>query len=352
MRWNQAGQWIYSDQIVHRVIIDHDDFRRAQDVLAARGRGPCQHKPHNAGRGYAFTGSIFCGVCERRMAGQWMNAAPYYRCRFPQEYALANKISHPRNVYLREDAFQAKVNGWIADVFAPDHIQDTIDLIMAAQDSTPTDSAETAAKARIEDARQRMARYKALIDADGDLTEIGAWIKEAKAQQAQAEAELRQATTKTRITRDQIEALIASLTEIAETLDDANPACTADAYDKIGLRLTYHPDPQILHAIDQPNMGNIGKWSVSEDYVHPKTNACSRVSSHLGAGNGWRTRPLDLSDNDRLRSPAGTDRRHRLLPAHAHAHAGGAAWPTWLGGSTHPVLGRRHDHGRLDHAAC
>jgi len=105
LRWNDVGQWIYSDQTAHPAVIDTDTFTRAQPTLAARGRGPAQHKPHRTPRAYAFGGAVFCGVCQRRMQGQWVNQAPYYRCRFPAEYALANKISHPRNVYLREDAF-------------------------------------------------------------------------------------------------------------------------------------------------------------------------------------------------------------------------------------------------------
>ena len=66
------------------------------------------------------------------MQGQWINEASYYRCRFPTEYALANKIDHPRNVYVREDAFDTQVNRWIASLFDPEHIHETIDLIMAA----------------------------------------------------------------------------------------------------------------------------------------------------------------------------------------------------------------------------
>jgi site-specific DNA recombinase len=119
MRWNEAGKWIYSEEVVHPPIIDAETFQRAQDVLAARGRGPCQHKPHDRRRVYAFVGALFCGVCERRMQGHWINEAPYYRCRFPSEYALANKVRHPRNVYLRQDAFEADVNGWLTTVFAP-----------------------------------------------------------------------------------------------------------------------------------------------------------------------------------------------------------------------------------------
>jgi len=44
----------------------------------------------------------------------------YFRCRFPNEYtALANKISRPRNIYRREDAFDAQVTGWLATAPPP-----------------------------------------------------------------------------------------------------------------------------------------------------------------------------------------------------------------------------------------
>jgi hypothetical protein len=133
MRWNDTGHWIRSDEPTHQPVISPQTFQQAQDILAARGRGPCQHNPHDRPRVYAFTGSLLCGVCKRRMQGHWINAAPYYRCRFPAEYALANKINHPRNVYLRQDAFDVRVNDWLATVFAPGHLRDTIDQIMAGQ---------------------------------------------------------------------------------------------------------------------------------------------------------------------------------------------------------------------------
>src|ERR1700683_36305 len=45
---------------------------------------------------------------------------------------------------------------------------------------------------------------------------------------------------------------------------NAEPAQKADAYDKLGLRLTYDPDAQIDRATANPQTGNIGKWFVSE----------------------------------------------------------------------------------------
>jgi hypothetical protein len=44
------------------------------------------------------------------MQSHWVNDAPYYRCRFPAEYALANRVQHPLNINLREDAVIGRVN--------------------------------------------------------------------------------------------------------------------------------------------------------------------------------------------------------------------------------------------------
>jgi site-specific DNA recombinase len=194
MPWNDQGTWIWSEQITHPPVIDAETFQEAQDVLAARGRGPCQHKPHERLRDYAFTGALFCGECDRRMQGHWINAAPYYRCRFTDEYALANKISHPRNVYLRQDAFDVQVNQWLATVFAPANLVGAIDQIMAGQQADTDPAAKHAALARIEDATGKMARYRAALDAGCDPGEIGKWIAEANVQRLAAEAELHQAT--------------------------------------------------------------------------------------------------------------------------------------------------------------
>src|SRR6266496_542966 len=46
MRWNEAGKWIYSEEVVHPPIIDAETFQRAQDVLAARERAPSPVRHH------------------------------------------------------------------------------------------------------------------------------------------------------------------------------------------------------------------------------------------------------------------------------------------------------------------
>ncbi|MGI9004766.1 MAG: zinc ribbon domain-containing protein [Streptosporangiaceae bacterium] len=230
--------------------------------------------PEQAPWGDAFAGILFCGVCQRRMQGHWINAAPSYRCRFPAEYALASKITHPRNVYLRQDASDTEVNGWLAAVFDPGRLDDTIDRIHAAQQGDGDRSAAEVATAAIADAAAKMARYRAALDAGGDPGEIGSWIADVHARKISAESDLRRATAKAGMTRQQITDLISGCADIATELRHARPEDLAGIHRSLGLRLTCHPERQIVRAAARPEPANIGKWLVSEErvvaYVHAR----------------------------------------------------------------------------------
>jgi hypothetical protein len=103
---------------VHPPIINREVFDQVQALLGGRASAHAEHKPHRARRPYALRGCLWCGICERRMQSHWVNSAPYYRCRFPAEYALANRITHPLNVCLREDAILGDADGWLIREFA------------------------------------------------------------------------------------------------------------------------------------------------------------------------------------------------------------------------------------------
>jgi len=97
------------------------------------------------------------------MQGHWINQAPYYRCRYPTEYALANNIPHPRNIYLRQDTFETDVHRWLASLFIPDHLNHTIDQMMAGQHAATDTTAADAATTKIADANLTLARYRAAL---------------------------------------------------------------------------------------------------------------------------------------------------------------------------------------------
>ena len=50
------------------------------------------------------------------------------------------------------------------------------------------------------------------------------------------------------MSREQISELVHALGDIVTTLSDADPADKAEVYRQLGLRLTYHPDTQTVHA--------------------------------------------------------------------------------------------------------
>jgi site-specific DNA recombinase len=71
------------------------------------------------------------------MQGSWNNGQPYYRCMFPGEYALANRIDHPRVVYLREAEVVPELDTWLTKTLDPAHLPATLDALAAAQHDDP-----------------------------------------------------------------------------------------------------------------------------------------------------------------------------------------------------------------------
>ncbi|MFD2357294.1 recombinase family protein [Nonomuraea ferruginea] len=113
LRWNSKHEWVWSETVVHPPIVSKGDFDAVQATLTGRGDRHTDKTRKRTPKPYQLRGLLYCGVCDRRMQGQWVNDAPYYRCRFPEEYALANRVMHPRNVYLREDRVVPRLDRWL-----------------------------------------------------------------------------------------------------------------------------------------------------------------------------------------------------------------------------------------------
>ena len=125
MRWNTRDKWITSRDLSHPPLIDDATFEQAQVLLGQRARTPARRHRSRTRKPYTFRGLIYCGACQRRMQGQYNHNDAYYRCRFPQEYGLANEVQHPRNVYLREDALTDPLDKWLTTAFTPDRLHQT-----------------------------------------------------------------------------------------------------------------------------------------------------------------------------------------------------------------------------------
>jgi DNA invertase Pin-like site-specific DNA recombinase len=264
-RWNHADKWIVSDQQAHPLIITKEDFALAQATLSGRG-SKSQHRPHARPRSYALRGVLHCGLCGRKMSGKWNNEQAYYLCRFPAEYAFANRVDHPKNVYLREGELIGQVEDWLGEIFDPGSIEETINLLaeQAEQLQDPAALARAeAAQARIADYDDQIARYRASIDAKADPTVVGPWIADTQAKKVAALAEIRTATGQRRMSREEIEAVVTALGVLARVVRAADPTDKAEIYAKLRLSLTYEPREKLVAATIKPGL-DMRKGFVSE----------------------------------------------------------------------------------------
>ncbi|MFC7306775.1 recombinase family protein [Streptomyces monticola] len=251
MRWNTQDKWIVSKAIVHTPLVDDETFAQVQDVLATRARKSAPHQQHRTRNPYLLRGRITCDVCSRRMQGQWSHGTAYYRCRFPEEYALANRIEHPRNIFLRESWITPPLDDWLARAFMPHRIDNTIDLMAAAQPDIETqDATETAARAMIADCDAKLATHRAALEAGADPKLVTEWMTETQAKRARAEAELRTASrgVDVRMSRDEIARLVRSVSDLGAVIRQAETQDKADIYRELGLALAYIPGRTMVRA--------------------------------------------------------------------------------------------------------
>lgn len=270
VRWNDHDKWIYSEKVVHPPIIDDDTFAQISGKLAVRRRQTGTTKGRTrAHRSYALRGILYCGLCDRKMLAHPTSDYIYFRCRYPQEYALANKVTHPRNVFIRETEATALLDAWLAKMFAPHRIKETIRDIAAAQQTNRPDPRVLRAKAKLAECEAKLARHRAALEAGADPATVTGWIAETNAELAAAQAELR--TTDTRqphpaTSAEDLENLIAALGGLVAILHDAKPEDRHNVYDQLGIRMTYHPGkheirveatlhPDLLIAPNGPKFG-------------------------------------------------------------------------------------------------
>jgi hypothetical protein len=252
MRWNDEGDWVWSKELSHEPIVSTQLFDDARQQAAAGRQRPVDRKPRAAPHPYAFRQLIRCAVCHRRMEANHSKGNLRYRCRYPNEYAIANKVEHPRNVYVREDAIVPPLDRWLARVFDPENLDDTLDALetaSVAEDVVDHARAENL-RARIADCDARLAKYRAALEAGTDPAVVQVWITEVQAKRVAAEIELDQATRGPgrRMSRDQLASLITALRDILTLLGEASAEDKAAVYAGLGLQLTYDPARRVVTA--------------------------------------------------------------------------------------------------------
>jgi site-specific DNA recombinase len=241
MMWNAQDAWIRSVDPTHEPLISRDLFEAAQERLVAN-RGVLAHrKPRAARRPYLLRRLIQCGLCQRRMQGNWNNGQPYYRCRYPSEYALANRVEHPKTVYVRQAEVVPALDRWLATVIDPEHVEETCEALAAAQAATVADEHRLAAAGRtLAECDEKLGRYRAALEAGTDPAIVTGWIRDVAELRRRAEREARSATVPA-CSADELRALIEELGDMIRVLEQADPTKKAELYESLGLNLVYHP---------------------------------------------------------------------------------------------------------------
>ncbi|WP_322779757.1 recombinase family protein [Frankia sp. Cas4] len=260
MRWNDPNVWIYSAAVVHPPLVDDETFTQVQARYNVRRVDPSgPREPKRTRHPYQLRGLMHCGICRRRMQGSWNNGKPHYRCVYPDQYALANHIHHPRSVYVREELIVPHLDRWLARVFTPPRLTATIDALTAAQDDDTDlrhDAPLAQARRTIADCDAKLERYRLALEAGTDPTLVARWTAKVNTERAAAQARLRASTRRQRMTKQEISDMVTTMGDIVAVLAEADPADKAETYTQLGLQLIYEPGAHrvIAEAKPQPIM--------------------------------------------------------------------------------------------------
>ena len=262
MRWNDEDAWIVSEALTHEPLVPDEQFRAVRTLAAAGRRRPVVRKARPTSQPFALHGLVVCALCQRKMQGSANHGRAHYRCRYPSEYAVANELDHPKNVYVREDQILRPLDGWLAQVFDPGQLDSTLDALEAAASSTGNagQAKGRAARRRLTECDARLARYRAALEAGTDPAVVSTWIAEVQAERLAAEVELERSTGQRsrRMTRDQLAALVSGLGDLLGVLATAAPEDKAEVYRKLGLRLTYDPASRVVTVESHLEPGSSG----------------------------------------------------------------------------------------------
>ncbi len=254
MTWNPKSDWVFSDKPAHPALVSREIFDQVRLRLTSRGPTSTGRILNRKQHPYAYRGLIIHEACGRRMQGNWNNGRAHYRCRYPAEYVLANDIDHPGAVYIREDQLSGPLDDWLAGVFAPDRIHDTLHKLEQAQpDHTPALGDARRALAAHD---RKLAQYRAALEAGTDPALIATWTAEVQHQRdlttAQIAALEASRTAQPQLTADEIEQLVETLGGMVTVLNHADPEDKLEVYRELGLTLTYDHTKRTVQAETRP----------------------------------------------------------------------------------------------------
>jgi hypothetical protein len=166
----------------------------------------------------------------------------FYRCAartlVPGE---KEELRHPPTVYVREDQLADGLNEWIAGLFSPKNLDETVAIIMGAQGKDDAvDAAEHGFRSRVAAAEASMGRLQRALEAGWDPEALTGQYNAAVAEKKAALAGLEALEPAERLSASDIRAMVKELGAMKRVLDLADRGDLADPYGALGLEVSYN----------------------------------------------------------------------------------------------------------------
>ncbi|MEV6108528.1 hypothetical protein AB0M28_28060 [Streptomyces sp. NPDC051940] len=163
--------------------------------------------------------------------------------------------NHPLTVYVRQDRILPALDAWLARVFAPGRLRQTLREMRDAQQLQPQPTTDTrTAQRTVADCERRLERYRNALEAGADSKTVTRWISTVLAQQTAARAEIAAAEDRRPAVLGEadIERMITALGGMTDAIQSAPSGAKGPLYDAFGLRLTYKPQTRTVIVESQP----------------------------------------------------------------------------------------------------
>jgi site-specific DNA recombinase len=272
-RPTSADQIITSAEHAQEPLIEQATFDAVQDRLTGGVHAPVRRQratPHP----YVLRSLITCARCGRRMQGSWRQTRAYYQCRLadPAEYARSRALEadHPRSAYVREDRITRHIDTWLAELFNPGNIDQTIaQLTQPVTDDAPSPRAEVLRRTLAELDR-KLDRYRDALEAGTNPALIAQWTAEVETSKAATQSELATLGAAPPKPIKNVPAIIASIRHewgtMADALGAADGTRKAELLSSLGVLVSYDP---LTHKAQVTCRPKVSESVVSEGGLEP-----------------------------------------------------------------------------------
>ena len=273
MRWNDPVDWIWSEEPSHAALVDHEQWEAVQAQFRSNRRRYTRTPRH--GRHYVLAGRLSCAQCGRRMEGTWNHDRPYYRCQIHRDDPDKHP-EHPATIYVREEAILPSADSWLAELFTDKQLDNTCQALADASEPNADEEARRhQIRARIGKLDTELDSYRTIVRTEPEAaTTVGRWIADTNQERRRLETLLGRKPT-TKLAKEGIKALVASLRDITATLAAADPADKAAVYTEMGIDITYHRDGRVVvesrPRVVESGVGERTRTSTRESLTRPST---------------------------------------------------------------------------------